>query len=417
MNLYRYSSPYHTLFHQAKGSMGRVRSGCILEWKGQSCRAVGECAPLEGFSKENLLDGLYEYKKNESKLLNILEKIQNQFPQNNFPTLDEINHWEKELTGLFNPNYPSFSFGLSTVLYDWLSQVYQIPLHKLFMKLGDYDLAQINYATHEATVPVNALIPILEIDECLSKIEEVVKEGYSAIKLKVSSNHERTLNVLTHIKSMAPKMRLRLDANEQWSSDTFLPWAQQYADLDLEYIEQPFPEDTFEAEVQSCHQAEIPLPDFAADESCAHVSDFYHLLNTTTIAYYVLKPTLIGGISDIMQMILDANTKGATCILSSSFDGIVSRRVIASLAWFSNFVTKNRLAHGLDTGKWLVENYGSPEFLLIPEIQKGAYTLNQIIFEEALPEESMLGNKLKQQQFLHELISVHHLEPIHMNTL
>ncbi|NBW70615.1 MAG: hypothetical protein EBR32_04280 [Bacteroidetes bacterium] len=417
MNLYRYNSPYHSQFLQAKGSMGRMRSGYILEWRGPSFTAVGECAPLEGFSKENLLDGLHEYKKNESKLRNILEKIQNQFPKPSLPTLDEINIWEKELTGLFNQNYPSLSFGLSTVLYDWLSQVYQIPLHKLFMKLGDQNLALINYPAHEATVPVNALLPILEIDECLLKIKEIVTEGFTAVKLKVSSDHEDTLNVLSRIKSIAPKIRLRLDANAQWSSATFLPWAHQYAKLDLDYIEQPFPEGTFEAEVQSCHQAEIPLPDFAADESCAVVSDFYHLLNTTTIPYYVLKPTLIGGISDIMQMILDANTKGATCILSSSFDGIVSRKVIASLAWFSNFVKKNRLAHGLDTGKWLVENYGSPEFLLIPEIQKGAYSLEQIKFEKVLPEDSILSNSSQEQQSLHQLISVHQLEPISIDTL
>ena len=36
---------------------------------------------------------------------------------------------------------------------------------------------------------------------------------------------------------------------------------------------------------------------------------------------------------------------------------------------------------GVDTGRWLIENYSSPERKLIPELHEGNYSLNSSLFE------------------------------------
>ena len=112
----------------------------------------------------------------------------------------------------------------------------------------------------------------------------------------------------------------------------------------------------------------------------------------------------------MIQRCVLAREKGQTCIFSSAFDGIIARYTLATLAWMSNQLTGHNLAHGLDTGRWLIEDYLSPERSLIPEIQQGSYSLNTTYFDDQphsiSPE---LNNKI---QPLDLLIARNKLTPI-----
>lgn len=417
MKLYRYHSPYRSQFIQAKGTMGKVRSGCILVWDSQYYRALGECAPLNGFSEESILECLDEFKRFETEVENVLTRFEEDFTNCPFPSLSVLGRWEQEVTQWFNPKYPSLRFGISMLMYDWLSQRYNLPMHSFFLRVCDDFKQEIHDDANHASISVNALLPILDMHESLSNIAEIIKKGYEVVKIKVSGNHEDNIRLLSQIKDRAPNLGLRLDANAQWSAESFLPWAKKYSKLDLEYIEQPFSKSDFAVELKKCTQAEVALPPFAADESCACVTDFYELLNTTQLPYYIIKPTLMGGLSDILKVIIDAKKLDSTCVLSSSFDGIISRKVIASLANFSNYIGEIDIAHGLDTGKWLIETYGSPEFLLMAEIQNGRFNLEDTLFNEPIEDGTSSPRNNAQRLSLERLVSIQQLEPIPMDAL
>jgi len=415
MKLYRYHSSYRSQFIQAKGTMGKVRSGCVLVWKSQSYRALGECAPLKGFSEESILECLDEFRRFESEVENVLTRFEEDFTNCPFPSLSVLGRWEQEVTQWFNPKYPSLRFGISMLMYDWLSQRYNLPMHSFFLRLYDDVKQEVHNDASYASVPVNALLPILDTQESLVTIDEIIKKGYEVVKIKVSGNHEDNIRLLSQIKDRVPNLRLRLDANAQWSAENFLPWAKKYSELDLEYIEQPFSKSDFTVELRKCTRAKVALPPFAADESCAGVTDFYELLHATQLPYYIIKPTLMGGLSDILKVIIEAKKHHSTCVLSSSFDGIISRKVIASLANFSNYIGEIDIAHGLDTGKWLIETYGSPEFLLMPEIQNGRFNLEDTLFNEPIEDGTSSPRNNAQRLSLERLVSIQQLEPIPMD--
>jgi O-succinylbenzoate synthase len=227
MKLYRYHSPYRSQFIQAKGTMGKVRSGCILVWDSQYYRALGECAPLNGFSEESILECLDEFRRFESEVENVLTRFEEDFTNCPFPSLSVLGRWEQEVTQWFNPKYPSLRFGISMLMYDWLSQRYNQPMHSFFLRLCDDFKHEIHDDANHASIPVNALLPILDMHESLSNIAEIIKKGYEVVKIKVSGNHEDNIRLLSQIKDRAPNLGLRLDANAQWSAENFLPWAKK----------------------------------------------------------------------------------------------------------------------------------------------------------------------------------------------
>ena len=196
--------------------------------------------------------------------------------------------------------------------------------------------------------------------------------------MKVGSNHESNLQRLANIQDVLPGISYRLDPNGQWESESFKPFEKEYKRYAIEYIEQAVPPDMF---ITFCLERSSEAPSMAADESSVKFSSFTSLLDKKTSSFFVLKPTLSGGIPEMIQRCVLANEKSQSCIFSSAFDGIIARHILACLGWMNNQLSGRRLAHGVDTGRWLIENYSSPERALIPELHEGKYSLNPSFFD------------------------------------
>jgi len=280
------------------------------------------------------------------------------------------------------------------MLYDWGSQRENLPLYSL-VRDHAYEVALVYSATtetstqmiesfssqknHEAQIPINALIPIASPEESLTLSQKAWSEGIKTIKMKVGPKHQENLNRLTVIQDNLPGMKYRLDPNGKWESESLKLYQEDYRRFSIEYIEQAVAPNTF---TNFCLELTSEAPTMAADESSVDFSSFTSLLGHQHISYFVLKPTLSGGIPEMIQRCVMARQKGQTCIFSSAFDGIIARYTLATLAWMSNQLTGHNLAHGLDTGRWLIEDYRSPERSLIPEIQEGMYSLNATYFDD-----------------------------------
>jgi len=399
LHFYTYNSPFMSEFIQAKGSMGSSREGILIEWKHSMGSAWGECAPLPGFSSESLKDCERMLVSHKKKLEEQLHLLQAHLPKEKsnsrlFFDYTYAQHVADLLYSCIPTNFPSIQFALSMMLYDWGSQRENLPLYSL-VRDHAYEVALVYSATtqtstqmvdsfssqknHEAQIPINALIPIASPEESLTLSQKAWSEGIKTIKMKVGPKHQENLNRLTVIQDNLPGMKYRLDPNGKWESESLKLYQEDYRRFSIEYIEQAVAPNTF---TNFCLELTSEAPTMAADESSVDFSSFTSLLGHQHISYFVLKPTLSGGIPEMIQRCVMARQKGQTCIFSSAFDGIIARYTLATLAWMSNQLTGHNLAHGLDTGRWLIEDYRSPERSLIPEIQEGMYSLNATYFDD-----------------------------------
>ena len=399
LHFYTYNSPFTSEFIQAKGSMGSSREGILIEWKHSMGSAWGECAPLPGFSSESLKDCERMLVSHKKKLEEQLHLLQAHLPKEKsnsrlFFDYTYAQHVADLLYSCIPTNFPSIQFALSMMLYDWGSQRENLPLYSL-VRDHAYEVALVYSATtqtstqmvdsfssqknHEAQIPINALIPIASPEESLTLSQKAWSEGIKTIKMKVGPKHQENLNRLTVIQDNLPGMKYRLDPNGKWESESLKLYQEDYRRFSIEYIEQAVAPNIF---TNFCLELTSEAPTMAADESSVDFSSFTSLLGHQHISYFVLKPTLSGGIPEMIQRCVMAREKGQTCIFSSAFDGIIARYTLATLAWMSNQLTGHNLAHGLDTGRWLIEDYRSPERSLIPEIQEGMYSLNATYFDD-----------------------------------
>ena len=379
--------------------MRSSREGILIEWKHSMGSAWGECAPLPGFSSESLQDCerlLISHRKKLEEQLHLLQAHLPEVKSNNRLFFDYS--YAQQATDLLYSciptNFPSIQFALSMMLYDWGSQFENLPLHNL-VRDHAYELALVNSTTtqtsaqmvgsfssqknHDAQIPINALLPIASPEESLKLAQKAWSEGVKTIKMKVGPKHQENLNRVAFIQENLPDLKYRLDPNGKWESETLKPYQKDYRRFAIEYIEQAVAPDTF---TNFCQELTPDAPAMAADESSVDFSSFTSLLGYQHVSYFVLKPTLSGGIPEMILRCVLAHEKGQACIFSSAFDGIIARYTLATLAWMSNQLTGHHLAHGLDTGRWLTEDYLSPERGLIPEIQQGFYLLNETYFDD-----------------------------------
>ena len=413
LHFYLYQSPFVSEFIQAKGSMGSHREGILIEWKHSMGSAWAECAPLPCFSKESLADCVNLLVTLKPEMEKQLEHLENNAAQNQngLPIFFDFEYAERATQALYTSTedrFPSVQFALSMLLYDWASQRENRPLNCLFSDHAHElatktNTAPISAPSHSSTVhantiddscqitgpisdskdhllqiPINALIPITNLEESLELAKKAWLKGFRTIKMKVGPNHESNLNRLAKIQDALPGISYRLDPNGQWESESLKPFEKDYESYAIEYIEQAVPPDMF---ITFCHERSSKAPSMAADESSVEFSSFIPLLGQKNISFFVLKPTLSGGIPEMIQRCVLAHEKGQSCIFSSAFDGIITRHTLACLGWMNNQLNGRRLAHGIDTGRWLIENYSSPKRKLIPEVHEGIYSLNPNLFD------------------------------------
>ena len=398
LHFYTYKSPFTSEFIQAKGSMGSSREGILIEWKHSMGSAWGECAPLPGFSSESLKDCERLLISHRKKLEVQLHLLQAHLPQEKKTSrlFFDYTYAQRATDLLYScipTNFPSIQFALSMMLYDWGSQRENLPLYYL-VRDHAYELDPVYSATtktstqmvdsfssqknHDPLIPINALLPIASPEESLKLAQKAWSEGVKTIKMKVGPKHQENLNRMAIIQDNLPDMKYRLDPNGKWESESLKPYQKDYNRYAIEYIEQAVAPNAF---TNFCLELTSEAPAMAVDESSVDFSSFTSLLGHQYISYFVLKPTLSGGIPEMIQRCVLAREKGQTCIFSSAFDGIIARYTLATLAWMSNQLTGHNLAHGLDTGRWLIEDYLSPERSLVPEIQQGIYSLHATYFD------------------------------------
>jgi O-succinylbenzoate synthase len=208
-------------------------------------------------------------------------------------------------------------------------------------------LARLLNAQAEDKIAVSGLLQG-EIPVVTAQAREMVADGYQTIKMKVGAQNVEAdvrkvlaVNAVIHEKAL-----LRVDANQAWSYEQAVEFAEQIGPAALEYIEEPFAET--ERIPDFFARTMIPV---ALDESLRRL-DFARIKSIDGVDVIVIKPTLLGGIEHCCRLIREAHDVAIQTVVSSSFETDVGILALANLAASQT----RHVAAGLNTLDWFGEN-------------------------------------------------------------
>lgn len=315
LNSYTYRLPFVRPFRTA-GETYTHRQGIILEAEEGDIYALGEAAPLPGFSRETFTGVKKQAEQIGSLVLELLD--------------NEATIIERETCYKEHNIAPSLRFAIDTLASGYLAQ-----------KAGR-SLADFLFENHQPAVKINEVISLLSQDEAMARVNRAVTDGFDTLKLKVGPGFENIPSLLRQIRSDYPKLTIRIDANGSWELDEAIRNLGQLEEFDLEYCEEPLADPAPDALEELTSATGVPL---ALDESLLQSDHPEELLPFTSAC--ILKPMAIGSFSNLFATKALADTHDNKTVLTTSLESGIGRHMTAILA---SGLGSPSTAHGLHTG-------------------------------------------------------------------
>lgn len=221
--------------------------------------------------------------------------------------------------------HPSSRFAFETALLDWLGHTRGKPVHQILA--GDVE---------RPSVAIADLVMEAKPTSWPVRVDELLADGATHIKLKVGADLDAELAALQTIRRAHPRLPLRLDANRRIAIEALRRHTKALEALELELLEEPVPPEQWRAAVR------LPLP-FGLDETLRDEGLSRQLLETGRIRAVVIKPMVLGGLRASFEMAERAAAHGAQYLVSHTFDGPIARAATAELA----LALQTELAAGL----------------------------------------------------------------------
>jgi O-succinylbenzoate synthase len=320
-DLYGYSLPFSrplplggiTLFQ---------REGILLRLSGDDgSEGWGETAPLPGFSVESQSEAASQLRRLAGSMVG--REVKEDW-------VDPYGEFGRELDRVA----PSVRFG------------FELAVWNLYAPSSGRTLPEVVTPFPRAVVPVNGLLAGSPA-EVLVEARRKSDAGYRSIKLKIGTRTvaEDVALVRALGEGLGEDISLRLDANRLWDYEEAAEFVRGTAGVRFEYVEEPLADPE-------------RLPDFvgefgvpvALDESLVGMEP--EKLEAFAVAF-VLKPTLLGGISRTLRAAGRAHRLGVTPVISSAYESGVGTAALVALA---AGIGDRPVAAGLDTYRMMAED-------------------------------------------------------------
>ncbi len=158
-------------------------------------------------------------------------------------------HISSQLDGI-----KALSAAFNMAIWDWWGKKQKSPVHALL----NVNIDKMPYTSFT--------IAIGDLDEIGQKVEEA--EPYRILKVKLGTPHDDK-EIINEIRRHTDKL-VRVDANEGWQLESAISFSKWLADLNVEFIEQPFPSNKLNQTAKL--KKHSPL-DIYADENSIKSSD------------------------------------------------------------------------------------------------------------------------------------------------
>ncbi len=295
---------------------------------------MGECAPLNGLSKDNIA-ALPE------ALTGLLEQIKHaKLPAD----AQEI----EDLLAVYVPTaYPSLRMGLEMALLDLLHQGKRVYFPKSKLWKG-------------GKIPINGLIWMGDKDLMWKRIEEKIAQGHTCLKIKIGGlDFDTECEILATLrKDFSKEIVVRLDANGAFEPEDCMEKLEVLSEYNIHSIEQPIPAGSWSSIRKIIKRSAIPV---ALDEELINIPAEHAAtaLQKLSPHYIVLKPSLLGGFFPTQAWIKAAENKKIGWWITSALESSVGLYALAQFVGL--YPLTNELPQGLGTGKLYTNNL--PSFL------------------------------------------------------
>ncbi len=299
-DLYRYRLPLRGPL-MLKGITLRRREGLLLRLSGDDgSEGWGETAPLPGFSGESLDQSTAQLRRLAGALIG-----------------HEIGEVWADRGVAFVPQPerigPAVRFGLELAVWN------------LYAASSGKTLPELVAPSPRPEVPVNGLLSGPP-EMVLGGARRMRDAGYRSVKLKVGTQTvAEDLRLVRAIgEELGDGISLRLDANRAWSYEQAAEFAS--GTPGFEYLEEPLADPSRMPDL--AREFGVPL---ALDESLVGMEPD-ELEKHRYARAVVLKPTLLGGISNTLRVAERALHLGMMPVLSSAYESGVGTATLVALA-------------------------------------------------------------------------------------
>jgi o-succinylbenzoate synthase len=297
INLQFYKLQLHQPLVTASGTI-EVRTGIIIQVIDQLGNfGLGESSPLIGFGMEAIIHTTRSLKRMQilliGSVISSLEDIDNLLEPYDLP--------------------PAAKHGIELALLNLLASHHQ------------KSLAQLLHPHHRQKIAVNALIGQVSPEIAAQKTQQLCQAGYKCLKVKVGDDLD--LQRVQAIRAAANAATnhhicIRIDANQAWTATEAIQKLRTFAELDIEYVEQPVKADDLYGMAEVSKSVGIAI---AADESVKNLEGLEQIIKAKAASIVILKPMALGGILTTQKAAKRAIQRGLEVVFTTTLDGAIAR--------------------------------------------------------------------------------------------
>jgi L-alanine-DL-glutamate epimerase-like enolase superfamily enzyme len=190
---------------------------------------------------------------------------------------------------------PSVLAAVDMALYDILGKFTGLPVWKMLGGFRDRMMTSIT-------------IGILPERETVERAKEWIAQGFKCLKLKGGNDVECDVaRVIRTRESIGDNIKIRFDANQGYTIDQTVHFVKKTERANLEFIEQPTPNDDPDALNYLTTHISLPV---MADESVLNLYDAFRLVRFKAAKLMNVKLMKVGGISEALQIDAVARSAG-----------------------------------------------------------------------------------------------------------
>jgi len=189
------------------------------------------------------------------------------------------------------PGSPAVRCGLEMSMIDAMTRQAGIPLWGYWGGLIDHSLES------------DITIPILSYERSIELANQWMSKGFKTLKVKVGSDYDNELKILTGINNLNNKVRFIIDANQGFDENTALTFIREVMNHGCQVIlfEQPVNRHDIDAMARMTKVLSIPV---AADEAVFNLTDLQRVIKAGAAKVVNLKIMKTG----ILQTLQIAST-------------------------------------------------------------------------------------------------------------
>jgi o-succinylbenzoate synthase len=300
-DLYSYSLPLSRPLKPG-GLTLLQREGILLRLSGDDgSEGWGETAPFPGFSVESQDEAALQLRRLVASMMGREAREDWVAPYGGFAR-------ELDLVA------PSVRFG------------FELAVWNLYAASTGRTLSEVVTPSPRAAVPVNGLLAGSPA-EVLEEARRMRDAGYGSIKFKVGTRTVAEDVALVSALGEEPvgDISLRLDANRAWDYEEAAEFVGGTAGVRFEYVEEPLADPWRLPDL--VREFGVPV---ALDESLVGMEP--EKVEEAFAVAFVLKPTLLGGISRTLRVARRALRLGVTPVISSAYESGVGTAALVALA-------------------------------------------------------------------------------------